>query len=246
MYRALVYNIAYATGAPGSHTENLLRLHRYFLKKSYCNLNEISKFISNTDPDIIGLLEVDTGSFRASKINQVSAISSITDYYTHYTTKYGDSLTSKIIPILRKQGNAILTKEKESNGIYHYFPGGFKKLILELDMNGLRFFLVHLSLSERVRTIQLKHISNLLATNKSPVIVAGDFNAFKGINELEEIQKRLNLINPNTYHKPTFPAWNPKHQIDFLLCSKDIKIINFDIPSIMLSDHLPIILDFEL
>jgi len=245
MPRILIYNIAYGSGAPSSSSANILQIHRYF-KRSDKNLKKISKFIEFSKADIVGLIEVDTGSFRTAKRNQALEISKDSCHHTHYLTKYGESFTGKIVPILRKQGNAILTRDESSNGIYHYFPGGFKKLIIELEMENLRVFLLHLSLSKRARRMQLRHMSNLLSTKKCPVIIAGDFNAFKGTSELDEIQKSLNLVNPNVNHLPTYPAWKPKHQLDFILCSKEIKINNFEIPKVHLSDHLPIIMDFEI
>lgn len=245
MYKLLVYNIAYATGAPNSHWGNIFKIHRFF-KKSKVQLEAISEYIKTINPDIIGLIEIDTGSIRTAKLNQAETLSKYLKHYSHSSTKYGDSLTGKVIPILRKQGNAILTKDKTSNGIYHYFPGGFKKLIIELDMADFCFFLVHLSISKRVRTIQLKHLQNLLSAKKCPLIIAGDFNTFRGTEEIEETKQALNLINPNKDHKPTFPSWSPTRELDFILCSKEIKILKFDISDIKFSDHLPLIMEFEL
>jgi endonuclease/exonuclease/phosphatase family metal-dependent hydrolase len=246
MYRILVYNMAYGTGAPTSFSDNIFNISRYFMPTRR-NLNKISRFINSQHADIIGLIEVDTGSFRSSSINQAARISKYLNKFCHVSTKYGDRLSGRLIPILRKQGNAILTKDSTSSGIYHYFPSGFKKLIIELALDEFRFFLLHLSLSKRVRGIQLKHIANLLASNKNrPVIIAGDFNTFSGTKELKAIQKELHLINPNVDNIPTFPSWEPKHQLDFILCSKDIKIKKFKIPDVKLSDHLPLILDFDI
>lgn len=246
MYRILVYNMAYGTGAPKSFSSNLLNIPRYFMS-TRANLNKISRFINSQHADLIGLLEVDTGSYRSSSINQAARISKYLNKFCHVSTKYGDRLSGRIIPILRKQGNAILTKDNNSSGIYHYFPSGFKKLIIELALDEFRFFLLHLSLSKRVRRIQLNHIANLLVSNKNrPVIIAGDFNTFGGMEELKAIQKELNLLNPNIDGIPTFPSWAPKYQVDFILCSKGIKIKKFEVPNVKLSDHLPLILDFEI
>jgi endonuclease/exonuclease/phosphatase family metal-dependent hydrolase len=185
MYRILIYNIAYGMGAPDSLSDSILNIAKYFRRKpARYNLDKISRFINTAKADIVGLIEVDTGSLRTSNINQADRISSYLSHYSHSSTKYGDSFTGRIVPILRKQGNAILTRQKNSSGIYHYFPGGFKKLIIELDMGDFRFFLLHLSLSRRVRKMQLKHIANLLSTARCPVIIAGDFNTFKGTREI--------------------------------------------------------------
>ena len=246
MYRILVYNMAYGTGAPKSFSDNLLNISRYFMP-TRANLNKISRFINSQHADVIGLIEVDTGSYRSSSVNQAARIGKHLNKFCHVSTKYGDRLSGRIVPILSKQGNAILTKDRDSSGIYHYFPSGFKKLIIELALDDFRFFLLHLSLSKRVRRIQLNHIANLLASNKNrPVIIAGDFNTFGGPEEIKSIQEELNLINPNIDSIPTFPSWEPKHQLDFILCSKGIKIKKFKVSDVKLSDHLPLLLDFEI
>ncbi len=245
MYRIVVYNIAYGTGSPANSSANIFNIIRYIMPTRH-NFNKISRFLNSTKADIIGLTEVDTGSFRMSMINQAEKISKYMNNYHHTTTKYGENIPSKIIPILRKQGNAVLTKDVNAKSIYHYFPGGFKKLIIEVDMGNFCFFLLHLALSQKARKFQLEHMSNLLSTKKVPVIIGGDFNTFRGAAEIEDIQKTLNLINPNLNHESTYPSWGPKHQLDFILCSKEIKIKNFEIPKIKLSDHMPVILDFEI
>ncbi len=242
--RILIYNIAYATGFPSGYVDNIVNFSRY-LKVSTGHLGRISEFIDSAEADIVGLLEVDTGSFRTKCLNQAEVISRNSKHYTFSSTKYGDSITGRILPILRKQGNAILTRSSISNGIYHFFPGGFKKLIIELQTESYRFFLLHLSLSKRVRRIQLKHMTNLLKSRRYPVIIGGDFNTFSGINEINEFKEALNLVNPNNKHISTYPAWKPRHQLDFILCSQEIKPIDFKVPDVRLSDHLPLIFDFE-
>lgn len=246
MHRVLIYNMAYATGAPKSLPDSILNISRYFMPTRR-NLNNISRFINSQKADVIGLIEVDTGSYRSENVNQAARISKHLSNFHHSTTKYGDSLTGRVLPILSSQGNAVLTRDRESNSIYHYFPSGFKRLVIELDMGLYRFFLLHLALSKRVRQIQLNHIANLLHTNRNrPFIIGGDFNTFGGTREIESICQELNLINPNSNNMPTFPAWEPKHQIDFILCSKEVKIVNFTIPEVKLSDHLPVVLDFDI
>jgi endonuclease/exonuclease/phosphatase family metal-dependent hydrolase len=149
------------------------------------------------------------------------------------------------LPILNKQANAILTKEKAPVINYHYFPRGFKKLIIEVDVRGVRFFLVHLSLQKRIRRMQLEHLSGIVKTD-GPMIIAGDFNALSGPDELEDFQTELGLVNPNKKNIPTYPSWNPKKQLDFILCTKEIKIKKFEAPEVRFSDHLPLILDFDI
>lgn len=220
---------------------HLSTIHRY-LRTSNSHIEKISDFIMEANPDIVGLLEVDTGSYRTRFVNQVELIANRINHQHHSHVKYRGRFFAHSVPILRKQANALLTKMEIPEKNFHFLPVGFKKLIIEAEIEGLRFFLVHLSLNSRARKIQLAHISEL-AKRYEPIIIAGDFNTFNGEKELEDFQSELRLINPNHENKPTYPSWKPKKQLDFILCSKSIKIKNFQIPSVKFSDHLPLILD---
>ena len=71
-------------------------------------LPELTKFIKSVDPDIVGLIEVDTGSIRSRKVNQAEKIATDLGMNTSYQTKYGTKSLNKILPIVRKQGNAFM------------------------------------------------------------------------------------------------------------------------------------------
>lgn len=241
--RFLVYNIAYGTGAPRSMRKNIMTAHRY-LHTSETPLEEIIRFISGTGADAVGLLEVDTGSFRTDFVNQAERIAGALNQYHHCGVKYGLDSISRHIPILRRQANALLTRKKLSPYAFHYFPIGFKKLIIETELDGIHFFLVHLALGKRAREIQLKHLSGLIPRG-CPVIIGGDFNTLSGSGELTPFLTALHLTSANRDELPTFPSWNPEKQLDFILYSKEIRPVHFEVADIRCSDHLPILFDFE-
>lgn len=242
--RLLVYNIAYGTGAPPSLYKHLSTVHRY-IRTPQSHLEQIIDFIEKVDPDVIGLIEVDIGSYRTHFVNQVELIANHLKRYHHSSVKYSQNHVGRMLPILRKQANAILTKKKMDGKNFYFFHRGFKKLIIEADIEGVHFFLVHLALQKRVRTLQLKHLVDIVG-GKSPVIIAGDFNTFSGMKEIREFQKKLGLVNPNKENLPTFPSWQPNKQVDFFLCSKTIEVSRLKIPHVKFSDHLPLILDFDI
>ena len=241
--RLLVYNIAYGTGTAGG-LGTILNAHRYIRTKSLF-LNRITRFIDSSNADVAGLVEIDTGSFRTGFLDQTGFIASKLKNYTHCGVKYGENSIGRYIPILRKQANAFFTRHEAVQANAYYFPTGFKKLILELNIGGIRFFLVHLALKQKVREEQLNYLTKIAAINPGPVIIAGDFNTFGGNAETEKIMEALDLYDPNLEQLPTFPSSSPKFQLDHVLCSKSIRTIDFKIPQIECSDHLPIIFDFE-
>ena len=241
--RIIVYNIAYGTGSPRALFHHICTMHRY-LRTPHKHLQRIMDFILECAPDMLGLIEVDTGSYRTNFINQVEAIANHISHHHQSSNKYGREFFGSSIPILRKQANAILTKTKLPEENHHFFPVGFKKLIIEAKFNGVRLFLVHLAINKRVRTMQLSHLTKLAKCDE-PVIIGGDFNTFSGEHELRHLQEELDLVNPNTDKQPTFPSWKPHKQLDFMLCSRSLRIKDFRIANVKFSDHLPLILDIE-
>ena len=70
--RLLLYNIRYATGAgPAFH---LPVPGAGYLRSSRSGLEQITRFIRQENPDLVGLIEVDTGSIRTRMVNQAEYI----------------------------------------------------------------------------------------------------------------------------------------------------------------------------
>jgi endonuclease/exonuclease/phosphatase family metal-dependent hydrolase len=208
-------------------------------------LPEITNFIKTVDPDIVGLIEVDTGSIRSRMVNQAEKIASDLGMNTSYETKYGEKSFNQILPIVRKQGNAFMAAERVHGEKFHYFDTGIKRLIIELEMQDFAVFLVHLSLKYRHRHLQLRALHDLIEATEKPVIVAGDFNTFWGENEIYLFKRASGLTSANPASVPTYPSRAPRKELDFVLYQEGIEVLNFEIPDVRLSDHLPLICDFE-
>jgi len=239
----MVYNVAYGTGSPGASIGRVFTGHRY-LRTSRRHIDRVIDFIEAVNPDVLGLLEVDIGSGRTGNLNQVELVANRLRHHFRCSVKYGERSIGRGVPILRHQANAILTREKAFSGDFHYFKVGFKRLIIEVEVRGTRFFLVHLALSRRIRRRQLAALAEI-ADGRGPVVIAGDFNAFSGPEELDELRSALGLVSANGKSLPTFPSWKPKRELDFILHSKEVALERFMVPDVHLSDHLPLILDFH-
>ena len=241
--RLLLYNIRYATGyGPSFH---LPVPGAGYLRSNRKNLERITRFIQSLDADIVGLIEVDTGSLR-SGINQADAIAQAIGHYSTYQCKYGEASLGNRVPILRKQGNAFLAAPRVHGERFHYFDTGIKRLIIELELENVAIFLVHLSLKYRHRQYQLRHLHDLVKATDKPVIVAGDFNTFWGEHELFLFTQAAGLISANIESLPSYPSRQPRKELDFILYGKGIQPTAFDIPQVHFSDHLPLVLDFDI
>ncbi len=241
--RFLVYNIAYGTGGPNGSSHRVLTSHRY-IKTHDKHFEKIINFIKKANVDIIGLVEVDTGSFRTEQINQVKKIADHLNHFHICDIKYGENSFLRKVPYLRNQSNAILTAFENEKSKFHYMPRGMKKLVIESRINNVIFFLVHLALTKKVRQIQLQYLEKLIPKDQH-VIVAGDFNTMQGSCELDHFIYKCGLRNANSKNHATYPSWDARKELDYILCSENIEITSFEVPKVKFSDHHPLILEFE-
>jgi endonuclease/exonuclease/phosphatase family metal-dependent hydrolase len=242
--RLLLYNIRYGVGA-GASMHMPLPGAGYLLGNQNV-LPEITEFIKSTDPDIVGLIEVDTGSIRSRRVNQAETIAAVLGMNSSCEIKYGAKSINQLLPIIRKQGNAFLAAPSVHGESFHYFDTGIKRLIIELEMDEFSVYLVHLSLKYRHRHLQLRKLYDLIAESRKPVIVAGDFNTFWGENEIYLFMRAAGLRSANEHSLPSYPSRSPRKELDFVLYQDGIRITHFEIPQVRYSDHLPLVCDFEI
>jgi endonuclease/exonuclease/phosphatase family metal-dependent hydrolase len=85
-----------------------------------------------------------------------------------------------------------------------------------------------------------------------PVIIVGDFNLFPDTPSMQLFYQDLESLVDTYDIKTTRPESNElsatatRNVVDFCLVSKGIKVNSFSVPNLPVSDHLPLILDFDL
>ncbi len=234
--RFLLYNIRYATG---------VRAHQ-FMFSSRKNLARITSFLRAQEADVIGLIEVDHGSYRTGGKNQAQILADSLGHFHSYSVKYEEKSLWRHVPVLGQQGNAFLTRDRIRNEKFHFFDCGMKRLVIELELEHLVVFLVHLAIGSRARHQQLGALYNLIKKTHKPFIVAGDFNALWGEREIDLFLAASGLQNANRKRFPTYPSRNPHRHLDFILHSRRVNIRKLQVPQVPYSDHLPLILDFDI
>ena len=240
--RLLLYNVRYCSGNGGQfHLPWSGYLHR-----TARQLDQITAFIQMMAPDIVGLLEVDAGSYRSRRHNQAALIAETLGHYHVYHSKYPERSLARRLPVMGQQVNAFLCRDAVHGRRFHFFKKGVKRLVIELELQNLVIFLVHLSLGYRTRHDQLNDLYTLVQTTQKPCIVAGDFNAFWGDREIKLFLAATGLVNACAQSRPSFPSWKPRRQLDFILHSSNIQITDFFMPQVTFSDHLPLVCDFEI
>jgi endonuclease/exonuclease/phosphatase family metal-dependent hydrolase len=227
--------MGYGLGLNGSVKDYALKWYRYiYLPKKIRNsiLKQTSSLIKNTKPDLCCFIEFDSSHARYFK-------------HSHHTfsNKYGDGLLSRL-PVFSRKTHAVFSKNK-IKAKKHYFKHGLKKLIYEIPLpKGITLYFTHFALlSGKTRKEQFKEIKKLISQKKK-VIVCGDFNIFKGHQELIPFLKETNLKSIGQNNK-TFPAHRPKSNVDIFLCSKNLKVKQCRVINKKLSDHLPVLLEIK-
>lgn len=233
--RFLLYNIRYATGP---------RLHRS-VTSSRRNLARIMVFLRDLEPDLVGLIEVDHGSYRSGGENQAEVLAEALGHYHSHSIKYAQGSFWRSVPVLKNQGNAFLTRDRIRDETFHFFKHGVKRLVIELELQHVVVYLVHLALGARARHQQLDALYDLVKQTSRPCLVAGDFNMLWGEREIDMFLAATGLQNANVEGLPTYPSKSPRRHLDFVLYSEGINVRDFQIPRVTFSDHLPVLVDFD-
>ena len=142
--RFVLYNIRYGTGGKKIY----FPLNGY-LRHTGRNLERIAQFLHDLSPDVAGLIEVDAGSYRSKKNNQAEMIAERLGHYHVYRSKYGEHSLTRFFPVLNQQGNAFVVRDDGHKETFHYFDRGVKRLVIELEMETVTIFLIHLALGSR-------------------------------------------------------------------------------------------------
>ncbi len=89
--RLLLYNIRYGTGHKQGY--HLPLPFAGFFKKTTVNLQRIISFIAAVNPDIVALVEVDSGSYRSGYFCQAHTIAEKLGYNYIVESKYNNKST---------------------------------------------------------------------------------------------------------------------------------------------------------
>ncbi|MBK1734211.1 endonuclease [Halorhodospira abdelmalekii] len=205
------------------------------------NLDRIGDWIAPFD--LVGLQEVDGGSFRTGFMNQVEYLAYKGDFPYWYIQ------TNRDIGHLAQQSNGLLSRYRPAEIIEHRLPGiipgrGALQIRFGMGDEALNVVLVHMALSRRARLRQIDFLVELIRQHRH-VIFMGDLNCRSQSRELTRLRRRTDLSEP-IHGLHTFPSWRPKRNIDHILVSPTLLVERARVLKHALSDHLPIAMDVAL
>ena len=198
--RILSYNIHHAEGVDGK-----------------LDVPRIAQVILSVDPDLVALQEVDKNTIRTGKVNQGIELSRL----TKMNSVFGSNITFQG----GQYGNAILSKFpiiKNKNFLLPNVDSGEQRGLLQSQIQisnkeNILFFSTHLDhrRSDTERLASAKAINQIISLdNKSPAILAGDFNDVPDSPTLNELGKVWLRTNKKILR--TIPASKPSRQIDYI------------------------------
>lgn len=198
--RILSYNIHHAEGVDGK-----------------LDVPRIAQVILSVDPDLVALQEVDKNTIRTGKVNQDIELSRL----TKMNSVFGSNITFQG----GQYGNAILSKFpiiKNKNFLLPNVDSGEQRGLLQSQIQisnkeNILFFSTHLDhrRSDTERLASAKAINQIISLdNKSPAILAGDFNDVPDSPTLKELGKVWSRTNKKILR--TIPASKPSRQIDYI------------------------------
>ena len=241
--KIIFYNIAYGTGLNGSWRQYLLKLRR-FVWLPFFQTHKIAKLLKKQRADVLCLVEVDGGSYRNRFMCQTKKLAKKLDLnFWHTKSKYHPKSLFNYLPYIRKRNDSIISSKKGEIRC-HYLNSGMKKLVQEFIVDNISIFTVHLAvLQKKIRKMQLEELGEILKKCQRPFILCGDFNIFKGLEEISFLINSNNLQLVQT--SATFPSVKPKKHLDLFLVSNDINVKDSGILNSKYSDHLPIWITIE-
>jgi len=242
MPRILTYNVHRCVGVDG-------RL----------DVARVAGVIAALEPDIVALQELDVGRARTGGVDQAHEIARRLDMACHFNAalrveeeQYGDAILTSYPERLVKAG--ALPGLTPSLGLE---PRGALWIAAMIDGVEVQVINTHLGLAPREQQRQAAALAGLdwlrREDCRAPAILLGDFNATGASVVYRTLTTRLadaRKLSPLRRATWTFPSRLPLLRLDHVFVGAGVKVLDMDAPysptTRVASDHLPLVMDFEL
>ena len=223
------------------------------------DVGRIAGVIAEHQPDIVCLQELDVGRARTGFVDQARSIADqlAMTYHFHAAIRieaeqYGDAILTHLPERLVRSGPLPSVR-----GVPGLEPRGALWAAIEIDGVTLNVFNTHLGLVPREQRLQAAALVGEQWLGHpdciGPTLLTGDFNVTSITRPYQTLARRLADCQRSLGLKPsvkTFPSSFPAIRIDHCFTSPDIVVTAVKAPfsplARMASDHLPLIVDFEI
>ena len=234
-------------------------VHRCVGNDRRLDVARIAAVLAELEPDIVALQELDVGRRRTGHVDQAHEIAQRLEMAHHFHAaltveeeRYGDAILTSYPERLVKRGP--LPGHPRMPGLE---PRGALWIEVEIDGKPVQIVNTHLGLVPREQQIQAAHLAGPAWLDHKncrwPIILLGDFNATGTSVVYRTLTAKLQPARRLARHKrpnSTFPSPLPVLRIDHVFVSPGVKVLDvfapFDPLTRVASDHLPLVMDFEI
>jgi len=223
------------------------------------DVGRIAAVIAEHEPDVVCLQELDVGRARTGLVDQASVIADRLEMTFHFhaamkveTEQYGDAILT-----LRPERLVKSDELPTLNGVPGLEPRGALWVAVDFDGVPVNVINTHLGLVPREQRLQAAALlgEDWLAHPEcvGPTLLTGDFNATSITRPYQALTRRLADCQRILGLRPsvkTFPSSFPAIRIDHCFISPEVVVTAVSAPfsplARMASDHLPLVVDFEI
>jgi endonuclease/exonuclease/phosphatase family metal-dependent hydrolase len=234
-------------------------VHRCVGNDRRLDVARVAAVLAELNPDIVALQELDVGRARTNYVDQAHEIAERLEMACHFHAalqvaeeRYGDAILTCYPERVVKKGPL-----PGHPRIAALEPRGALWVEVEVEGRTVQIINTHLGLVPREQQVQAAYLASPAWLDHKdcswPCILLGDFNAtatsvvYRTLSaKLQPARRLARRKNPSS----TFPSPLPVLRIDHLFVSPGIVVQDvfapFDPLTRIASDHLPLVMDFEL
>ncbi|MBL8771090.1 MAG: endonuclease/exonuclease/phosphatase family protein [Phenylobacterium sp.] len=234
-------------------------VHRCVGNDRRLDVGRIAAVLARLDPDIVALQELDVGRRRTGGVDQAHEIAQRLSMNHHFHAameveeeRYGDAILTRLPERLVKTGPL-----PGHPRVAALEPRGALWVEVQVEGRPLQVINTHLGLVPREQQVQAAELAGArwLEHPKCqwPAILTGDFNATSSSIVYRTLTQHLRparRLARRRQPSSTFPSPLPVLRIDHHFVSPGIEVADvfapFDPLSRTASDHLPLVMDFDL
>lgn len=249
MPRIVYANLGYSREIDGSIGHHVRRAHHHIYTPRDAqlrSLNFVKEALRGLKPDLSCFVEIDRGSLTNGFFDQLPVLREDHHTMVQIDSKYAQERKFRRFSISRGKSNAFLASTPLEFRA-RYLDFGKKRLVYDIDLAGLRVLVAHCSLLYRVRERQFEQLAEWTRESDGPTVVVGDFNIFRGGQELRPLLADKRFKHLNEAHGPTFRFGPYRANLDTCLVSTQIaERCALQLVALPFSDHDMLCIDIDL
>ncbi|MGB9997588.1 endonuclease/exonuclease/phosphatase family protein [Streptomyces pseudogriseolus] len=159
--------------------------------------------------------------------------------------RYGVAVLSRH-PVLHAENHEITRLSTQTPDPVPAPAPGFAEIVIRVKGVRTQVYSTHLDYraDPSIRAAQVADMLDVLADDRGPSILVGDFNAEPSAPELAPLWHTLRDAAPDA--GPTYPAVAPQKRIDLITVSHGITVTGARTHATAASDHRPVVADLRL